>query len=183
MYLGTESIRKEENGRNMLEIVPGYDRIEEVKALFSEYTEMLVSLDPFFHLYLDIQHYDDEEKNPAKKYRMPDGRLYIAMCNGKAAGCIALRKLNENDGELKRLYVRPEFRGKGIASMLTKRIIEDAEKIGYKWLYLDTLPELDSAVRLYQKLGFEFTTSYNDSPVDKTLFMRKKLEIHPLPIH
>ena len=99
MYLGTESIRKEENGRNMLEIVPGYDRIEEVKALFSEYTEMLVSLDPFFHLYLDIQHYDDEEKNPAEKYRMPDGRLYSALCNGKAAGCIALRKLNENDGE------------------------------------------------------------------------------------
>ncbi len=167
----------------MIEIVPGYDKIEEVKALFTEYTEMLVSLNPSFQLYLDIQHYDAEERNPAEKYRLPDGRLYIAMSNGKAAGCIALRRLNENDGELKRLYVRPDFRGQGIASILTKKIIEDATSIGYKWLYLDTLPELDSAVRLYQKLGFEFTSSYNDSPVDKTLFMRKKLEIHPLLVH
>ncbi len=167
----------------MIEIVPGYDRVEEVKVLFSEYTQMLVSLNPSFQLYLDIQHYDEEEDNPGLKYGMPDGRLYVALSDGKTAGCIALRRLNERDGELKRLYVRPSFRGQGIATLLTKRIIDDAAISGYEWLYLDTLPELDSAVKLYQKLGFEFTDQYNDSPVEKTLFMRKRLEVLPLSVH
>lgn len=75
-------------------------------------------------------------------------------------------------GEVKRLFVRPEYRGNGIASALVKRIIEDARNIGYKELYLDTLPELESAVKLYKSFGFEETGQYNDSPVDKTIFMK-----------
>ena len=159
----------------MLEIIPAYERTEEIKELFSEYTRMLVSLDPSFQLYLDIQHYDDEEKHPEVKYMEPYGRLYLAIYDGQIAGCIALRKLDEERGELKRLYVRPEFRGKGIAKMLTDKIILDARRIGYKWLYLDTLPELEAAVKLYEKLGFKETECYNDSPSEKTLFFRKEL--------
>ena len=159
----------------MLEIIPAYERTEEIKELFSEYTRMLVSLDPSFQLYLDIQHYDDEEKHPEMKYMEPDGRLYLAISGGHAAGCIALRKLDDENGELKRLYVRPEYRGKGIAKALSERIILDAREIGYRWLYLDTLPELEAAVKLYEKLGFEKTECYNDSPSEKTLFFRKKL--------
>ena len=157
-------------------IISAYDRIEDIRSLFSEYTDMLVSINPEFHLYLDIQHYDDEKENPSLKYALPDGRLYLDISDdGIARGCIALRKLSDGKGEVKRLYVRPEYRGKGIATALVERIIEDARNIGYKELCLDTLPELESAVRLYKSFGFEETGQYNDSPVDKTIFMKLSL--------
>ena len=157
-------------------IISAYDRIEDIRSLFSEYTDMLVSINPEFHLYLDIQHYDDEKENPSLKYALPDGRLYVDVSDdGIARGCIALRKLSDGKGEVKRLYVRPEYRGNGIATALVERIIEDARDIGYKELYLDTLPELESAVRLYKSFGFEETGQYNDSPVDKTIFMKLSL--------
>ena len=157
-------------------IISAYDRIEDIRSLFSEYTDMLVSINPEFHLYLDIQHYDDEKENPSLKYALPDGRLYLDVSDdGIARGCIALRKLSDGKGEVKRLYVRPEYRGNGIATALVERIIEDARNIGYKELYLDTLPELESAVRLYKSFGFEETGQYNDSPVDKTIFMKLSL--------
>ena len=76
---------------------------------------------------------------------------------------------------MKRLYVRPRFRGMHIATMLMERLISDSREAGYTSLYLDTLPELDAAVRLYSKLGFERTERYNDSPEEKTVFMRKLL--------
>ena len=157
-------------------IISAYDRIEDIRSLFSEYTDMLVSINPEFHLYLEIQHYDDEKENPSLKYALPDGRLYLDISDdGIARGCIALRKLSDGKGEVKRLYVRPEYRGNGIATALVERIIEDARDIGYKELYLDTLPELENAVRLYKSFGFEETGQYNDSPVDKTIFMKLSL--------
>lgn len=157
-------------------ITSAYDRIEDIRSLFSEYTDMLVSINPEFHLYLVIQHYDDEKENPSLKYALPDGRLYLDISDdGIARGCIALRKLSDGKGEVKRLYVRPEYRGNGIATALVERIVEDARNIGYKELYLDTLPELESAVRLYKSFGFEETGQYNDSPVDKTIFMKLSL--------
>ncbi len=157
-------------------IISAYDRIEDIRSLFSEYTDMLVSINPEFHLYLEIQHYDDEKENPSLKYALPDGRLYLDISDdGIARGCIALRKLSDGKGEVKRLYVRPEYRGNGIATALVERIIEDARDIGYKELYLDTLPELESAVKLYKSFGFEETGQYNDSPVDKTIFMKLSL--------
>ena len=157
-------------------IISAYDRIEDIRSLFSEYTDMLVSINPEFHLYLEIQHYDDEKENPSLKYALPEGRLYVDISDdGIARGCIALRKLSDGKGEVKRLYVRPEYRGNGIATALVERIIEDARNIGYKELYLDTLPELESAVRLYKSFGFEETGQYNDSPVDKTIFMKLSL--------
>lgn len=157
-------------------IISAYDRIEDIRSLFSEYTDMLVSINPEFHLYLEIQHYDDEKENPSLKYALPEGRLYLDVSDdGIARGCIALRKLSDGKGEVKRLYVRPEYRGNGIATALVERIIEDARNIGYKELYLDTLPALESAVRLYKSFGFEETGQYNDSPVDKTIFMKLSL--------
>ena len=157
-------------------IISAYDRIEDIRSLFSEYTDMLVSINPEFHLYLDIQHYNEEKENPSLKYALPDGRLYLDISDdGIARGCIALRKLSDGKGEVKRLYIRPEYRGNGIATALVERIVEDARDIGYKELYLDTLPELESAVRLYKSFGFEETGQYNDSPVDKTIFMKLSL--------
>lgn len=159
----------------MTQLTEAYDHIDEIKSLFSEYTAMLVSIDPSFSIYLDIQHYDEEAGNPAAKYALPRGRLYLALHDGKAAGCITLRPLSDDRCELKRLYVRPQFRGKGIARMLCERILEEAEKTGYREIYLDTLPELSDAIRLYEKLGFTYTDCYNDSPLERTVFMKKVL--------
>ena len=96
-------------------IEPAYGALEEVRALFAAYTAMLVACDPSFQHYLDIQHYDDEVRSPIAKYGPPDGRLYLArLADGTAAGCIALRRLDGERCEMKRLYVRPECRGRGI---------------------------------------------------------------------
>ena len=155
-----------------LELIPAYDRAEEILSLFTEYTHMLVSHDPSFQIYLDIQHYADEIRDLQAKYGQPDGRLYLALWEGEAAGCIALRKLDEQRCEMKRLYVRPAFRGHRIGDALVDRVIRDAKAIGYRYMLLDTLPFLESAIHMYQKRGFYEIPCYNDSPVETTIFMQ-----------
>ena len=158
-----------------LELIPGYDRPAEILSLFTEYTRMLVSHDPSFQIYLDIQHYEDEIRHLEAKYGWPEGRLYLALWEGEAAGCIALRKLDEQRCEMKRLYVRPAFRGHRIGDALVDRIIQDAKAIGYRYMLLDTLPFLESAIHMYQKRGFYEIPCYNDSPVETTIFMQYDL--------
>ena len=159
----------------MTEIVDAYDKLEDIRKLFSEYTSMLLEMNPDMQLYLDLQNYQDEAEHPERKYELPWGRLCIAISDGSVAGCVALRRLDDERGELKRLYVRPSFRGKGIGRVLVEWIEEEAREIGYKSLYLDSVPELEAALSLYRKMGFEETEAYNDSPVDSTVFMRKIL--------
>lgn len=158
-----------------LELIPGYDRPAEILSLFTEYTHMLVSHDPSFQIYLDIQHYEDEIRDLEAKYGRPEGRLYLALWEGEAAGCIALRKLDEQRCEMKRLYVRPAFRGHRIGDALVDRVIQDARAIGYRYMLLDTLPFLGSAIHMYQKRGFYEIPCYNDSPVETTIFMQYDL--------
>lgn len=158
-----------------LELIPAYNRAEEILSLFTEYTRMLVSHDPSFQIYLDIQHYADEIRDLQAKYGQPDGRLYLALWEGEVAGCIALRKLDEQRCEMKRLYVRPAFRGHRIGDALIDRIIRDAKAIGYRYMLLDTLPFLESAIHMYRKRGFYEIPCYNDSPVETTIFMQYDL--------
>lgn len=155
-----------------LELIPGYDRPAEILSLFTEYTQMLVSHDPSFQIYLDIQHYEDELRDLEAKYGRPEGRLYLALWEGEAAGCIALRKLDGQRCEMKRLYVRPAFRGHKIGDALVDRVLQDAKAIGYRHMLLDTLPFLESAIHMYQKRGFYRIPCYNDSPVETTIFMQ-----------
>lgn len=157
------------------ELIPAYDREDEIIKLFTEYTDMLVKTDPVFVKYLDLQGYGDEVRDLDKKYGLPDGRLYLAFLNGKPAGCVALRRLNDTDCEMKRLYVRPGCRGEGTGRALALRVIEAARDIGYEHMLLDTLPVLAEAVSLYRSLGFYETECYNDSPVETTLFMKLDL--------
>ena len=158
------------------QIIPGYDRREEILALFTEYTRMLVEADEDFAYYLDIQRYDDELRDLRGKYGEPEGRLYLALAeDGAAAGCIALHRLDKERCELKRLYVRPAYRGHGLASALVARILDDARQIGYRAILLDTLPALESAVRMYRGLGFCEIPRYNDSPIKRTYFFRLDL--------
>ena len=115
-----------------MEIEFAYKYRDEVKMLFTEYTKMLVENDPKFQEYLDLQNYDDELDHLEAKYGLPDGRLYLLFCEGKAAGCIGLRKIDERSCEMKRLYVRPEFRGRGLGTVLVEKIIQDAKGIMQK---------------------------------------------------
>ncbi len=158
---------------NEMKLVYAYDRKEEVSELFKEYTDMLIEGDKDFAEYLKIQKYDKELEDPASKYGMPEGRLYLAYVGEKLAGCVGLKKLSE-DGqcELKRLYVRPQFRGKKMGEKLMETVLRDAKDIGYKAMLLDTLPFLKSAIHMYQRRGFYEIPCYNDSPLDTTIYMK-----------
>ncbi len=159
-----------------IEIVYGYELRDEVKALFTEYTDFLVSGDNEFRKYLEIQKYDHEVENLEEKYGLPFGRLYVAYFEDEIAGCIALRKLNDSQCEMKRLYVKPQFRNKGIAKFLVEMIISDAKEIGYDSMLLETLPFLTTTIEMYKKIGFYEIGCYNDSPLDNTIYMKLDLK-------
>ena len=158
-----------------VKILPAYDFSQEIKLLFSEYTDILIEGDASFKKYLEIQNYDDELEHLEKKYGLPDGRLYIAYYNNEVAGCISLKKIDEKNCEMKRLYVRLEFRGKQIGEKLIEKIIKDAKEIGYSFMLLDTLPFLKSAINLYKKYGFYEIPSYNNSPMKTSIYMKLDL--------
>ncbi len=152
-------------------IISGFDRPDDIRALFSEYTQMLVDGDALFAEYLKIQKYDDELEHLEKKYAPPGGRLFIALDGETAAGCVALRQIDARECEMKRLYVRPEYRGTGLGGRLARLIIDEAGKALYERMLLDTLPFLDTAIGMYRRLGFVEIPRYNDSPLDTTIFL------------
>lgn len=158
-----------------LTLIPAYDRQEELVPLFTEYTKMLVETDQCLAPYLVMQNYEQELADLKSKYAPPEGRLYLALWDGASAGCIALRRMDAQCGELKRLYVRPEFRGHGIGTAMIRQILSDARAIGYRHVLLDTLPVMHSAVRLYREAGFYDIPCYNDNPIDYALFMQRDL--------
>ena len=102
--------------------------------------------------------------------------LYIAFYDDKVAGCIALKKIDKENCEMKRLYVRNEFRGKHIGANLVNRIIDDARLIGYKHILLDTLPFLKSAIKMYKSIGFYEIDKYNNSPMDNAIYLKLDLD-------
>ena len=158
-----------------IELVEAYTYKDEVKTLFNEYTEMLIEGDSNFKDYLELQNYDHEIDNLEEKYGKPYGRLYLAYFNGELAGCIGLRKIDNDNCELKRLYVKPQFRGKKIASFLVKQIMTEAKEIGYKHILLDTLPFLETAINMYKKYGFYEIESYNNNPMENLVYLKYDL--------
>ncbi len=152
----------------LIEILDGETRVVDVKTLFTEYAASL-GID------LGYQNFDDEFASLPGKYARPYGRLYLAFVDGALAGCIAMRKLNETRAEMKRLYVRPIFRGAKLGLALVTKVIEDAREIGYCELVLDTLATMNRAQDLYRGLGFVETQAYYDTPVEGTMFLRLAL--------
>ena len=145
------------------------EQITEAKALFREY-EAWLAMD------LCFQGFEAELAALPGKYAMPDGRLYIAYVDDKLAGCIALRKLEDETCEMKRLFVRDGFRGAGIGILLIERIIADAREIGYKRMRLDTYPpKMSKAMKLYKSNGFKPIPPYYDNPHEDVLFMELAL--------
>lgn len=152
-----------------IQVKPAYDKPEIIKTLFDEYAAML-GVD------LCFQDYDNEIKTLPGKYAPPYGRLYIAEYEGKPAGCAALRPINQEICEMKRLYVKCEYRKLGIGILLAETLINEAKIIPYKTILLDTLTRLEAAVKMYKKLGFRETAPYYDNPLDNVIYMRMELD-------
>ncbi len=146
------------------------EQIEETRKLFREYEKWL-GLD------LCFQGFEEELANLPAKYAMPDGRLFLALVHGKTAGCIALRKLEKDVCEMKRLFVRNQFRGLELGKLLIEKLIDEARLIGYEELRLDTLPDkMAKAVKLYKSYGFTEIPSYYENPHNETLFLELNLK-------
>ena len=146
------------------------EQIEETRKLFREYEKWL-------GLNLCFQGFEEELKTLPAKYATPDGRLFLALVNGKTAGCIALRNLEQGICEMKRLYVRSEFRGLGLGKILIEKLIDEARVHGYEKMRLDTLPDqMAKAVKLYKSHGFVEISPYYENPYKETLFLELNLE-------
>ena len=112
----------------------------------------------------------------ARNYFAAEAGVWLAWMNGQIAGCLALRALNKaRAAEIKRMYVRPAWRGHGIGQKLLEEAESFAQKNGYRWIYLDTTDGMLAAARLYRRNGYEPCKRYNDNP-QATIFMRKRLE-------
>ena len=138
-------------------------RMDEVRELFKEY-------EAFLGIDLCFQDFKEELADLPGKYSPPDGALLVGRVDDRIEGCVALRKLEERVCEMKRLYVRPRFRGIGLGRGLAERIVEEARILGYERMKLDTFEFLGGAIRLYQYLGFRQTGSYYDNPHEKVQY-------------
>lgn len=157
------------------EFVSAFDRREELIPLFEEYAKMLVETDPVFTVSLEQQHYDVEIAHLEEKYASPRGRIYLLYVDGSLAGCVGMKESDAEHAELKRLYVRPEYRGHRLGEKMVRKIMADAKEAGYQWLRLDTLPGLKTALALYRSMGFYEVDAYYDCLVPKTIFLEIEL--------
>ena len=124
---------------------------------------------------LDFQEIDRELADLAAAYAPPGGRILIALAEGQAAGCVVLRPLGRGACEMKRLYVRPAFRGTGLGRDLAVAVISTARDLGYERMRIDTLPQMAAARKLYAALGFREIEPYRFNPVPGTAFMELAL--------
>ena len=146
------------------------DHLEQARALFREY-EAWLGLD------LCFQNFEKELSELPGQYAPPEGRLLLAYEDGGLAGCVALRRLSDEICEMKRLFLRQAFHGRGMGRELVNSILAEARSIGYRRMRLDTLSEhMGSAIALYRSLGFKEIGPYYNNPVSGALFMEIELD-------
>jgi carbonic anhydrase len=153
-----------------VEIIQAHSEEEIVQAreLFKEYEASL-------GISLCFQNFEQELASLPGDYTAPDGRLLLA-CQGRIpAGCVALRRISDGICEMKRLYLRPEFRGQKLGQRLAQEIIAEARRLGYQKMRLDTLPSMTQAIALYRALGFQPIEPYTHNPVPGALFLELRL--------
>jgi ribosomal protein S18 acetylase RimI-like enzyme len=142
--------------------------LEVVRELIEEYVRAL-GVD------LGFQEIERELADLAGTYGPPGGVILVARAASEIAGCVALRALEEDACEMKRLYVRPAFRGSGLGKQLALELIDRARALGYRRMRIDTLPQMQAARKLYEALGFREIEPYRFNPVPGTAFMELAL--------
>jgi ribosomal protein S18 acetylase RimI-like enzyme len=148
---------------HIFETITAEDLTEAAK-LFTEYADSL-------EISLDFQNFDDELASLPGCYAPPEGCILLATWDDQIAGCVALRKLEDGICEMKRLFTRPDFRGKKIGVALSEAIIEKARQLGYERMRLDTLESMLQARTLYKSLGFREIAPYCYNPIEDAVFM------------
>jgi ribosomal protein S18 acetylase RimI-like enzyme len=144
-------------------------QVEQARELFLEYAQSL-------GFSLCFQNFDEELAGLPGDYAPPDGRLLLAEWEGQLAGCVALHALGPGICEMKRLYLRPQFRGKGLGRALAEHIINEARQLGYERMRLDTVePIMKDAVAMYRRLGFKQIAPYRENPIAGAMYMELPL--------
>jgi GNAT superfamily N-acetyltransferase len=151
-----------------IEHATGPEDVEAVRTLFLEYQESL-GVD------LCFQGFDREVAELPGDYAPPAGRLLVARDNSAAIACVALRRLDAETCEMKRLYVQRSHRGLGLGRALAEAVISEARLIGYERMRLDTLPSMSEAAVLYERLGFRDIEPYTENPVPGARFLQLEL--------
>jgi putative acetyltransferase len=144
-------------------------QVAQVRELFREYEQSL-------GVKLCFQNFEQELAGLPGHYAPPDGRLLLAEYEGQLAGCVALHQWEPGVCEMKRLYLRPSFRGKGLGRAIAETIIAEARNIGYRQMRLDTIePIMKDAVEMYRKLGFREIAPYRPNPIAGAMYMELQL--------
>jgi len=143
--------------------------VENAKELIREYAQSL-------EFDLGFQGFDKEMENFPGRYASPRGCLYIALDADQPIGCVALRDLGQGLCEMKRLYVKPSFRGQKIGKLLAEAVIKAAKTMGYDYMRLDTIPSMKHANMLYNALGFKPIASYRFNPIEGATFLELNLK-------
>lgn len=145
------------------------DDLDHVRELFREYAAEI-------EIDLCFQGFEEELSSLPGRYAAPTGSLILAWDEARPIGCIGLREIAPRVAEMKRLYVRPEARGTGVGRRLVERFLEDARRLGYREVVLDTLDRMVSARALYTSLGFEVVPAYYNNPLEGVVYMRLRLD-------
>jgi putative acetyltransferase len=151
-----------------IETVESAELLKLVRELFVEYANSL-GVD------LCFQNFSEELAGLPGEYARPAGRLLLASENGHAIGCGAIRRDGEDVCEMKRLYVRPAARRKGVGIALIDELVKEARAIGYQRMRLDTLPSMTKAIAMYRALGFKEIAPYRYNPIPGSLFLELEL--------
>jgi GNAT superfamily N-acetyltransferase len=154
----------------LMEIVPAEtpEQVRLVRSLFEEYWQSF-GFTPCF------QNFAAEVAGLPGEYAPPGGRLALCVVEGDPAGCVALRRLDDSRCEAKRLYVRPEYRGRGLGLALLEWVIGEARAARYREMLGDTMPVMARALAMYDRLGFERTQPYAPEPTPGAIYLRLKL--------
>lgn len=160
-----------------IKIVEAYNNKSEIKELLKEYTVEIIGKNESVKRVLQAQDFDYEINNLEKKYYTPNGKIFLIYYDGELAGCMAFTKIGEEACEMKRLFLRPDFRDKKLGYYMINHLIKQAKESHYKYMYLDSISGvMDRAIALYERIGFEYTDKYNESPIKETIYMRLDLK-------